>query len=461
LADTRYLEKVAGEKWRVIVAVPKKAQAALGKTVLKRSLNTDSLTEANRLKWDVVAEMRAEINAALTGRTTSMEALASFWRQRLATLPSNSDEAEMLREEIEITADSIAESARRYTQDITEEPIDRKAEDAAGQFAAVALGKQTPLTEPLAKFHAQGRWNNRTKADSARAVSYLTDWCKLSGTPATLEALTRKKAGEFIGALTEGTSRPDKRRKAGRTTTRQLANRTINKYISCLSSYWEWLAKRGYLPDESNVWERQSLPKEVRPQGEKEREFTQTEMAQLLNGTPLQPYMKPLMMIAALTGARIGAIIALRAMDIEGDCIRFAPQKRETDSRLVPIHPALTPVIQELLKGKEPQDDLFPECPRLKPTDLRERSMPAVKAFGRYREKLGVDAKAEGRIRGLVNFHSFRRWFITEALKAGQQLPIVQAVVGHKHDTVTLRHYHGGFAMEQLRACVEAVKLPA
>lgn len=461
MADTRYLEQVPGGKWRVVLNVPKPLHHLVGKTKLKRQLDTDSLTEANTLKWDVIAGLKAELATAKNPHAVggiSVADTAMSLRQQLAALPPDSEEAETVREHIEIMAESVARSGRLYAGDDQEN--NQEAARAAGEFEALALGLRTPLEEPITKFHAQGRWNNRTRADSSRALGYLMDWCKRSGVSATIEAISRKRAGEFIGALSEGVARPDKRRSGGKATASTLANRTINKYVSCLSAYWGWLEKRGYIKEGSNVWEGQSLPKEIRPQAEKEREFTSEEIARLLGATPLQSYMKPLMMIAALTGARIGAIIALRAMDIEDDCIRFAPQKRETDSRLVPIHTALAPYIQALTKGKAAADDLFPECPRLKADDPREKSMPAVKAFGRYREKLGVDEKVEGRSRGLVNFHSFRRWFITAALKAGQQLPIVQAVVGHKHDTVTLRHYHGGFSMEQLRACVEAVKLP-
>ena len=145
---------------------------------------------------------------------------------------------------------------------------------------------------------------------------------------------------------------------------------------------------------------------------------------------------------------------------IEDGCFRFAPQKRETHSRLVPIHSALVPVVAALCEGKSTTDDLFPALPPLPAGDIRERSMPAVKAFGRYRDKVGVTETLVGRRRDLVNFHSFRRWFITKAFQAGQSEPIIQAVVGQKPNTVTRQVYFGGFTVEQLRECVEAVQLP-
>jgi hypothetical protein len=59
---TSYLELQHGQ-WRVTVSVPRPLQKRFG-TRLKRQLGTDSLTEANTLKWPVVAELKARIEAA-------------------------------------------------------------------------------------------------------------------------------------------------------------------------------------------------------------------------------------------------------------------------------------------------------------------------------------------------------------------------------------------------------------
>jgi integrase len=83
-----------------------------------------------------------------------------------------------------------------------------------------------------------------------------------------------------------------------------------------------------------------------------------------------------------------------------------------------------------------------------------------VKAFGAYRKAVGVDERRPGKRRSLVNFHSFRRWFITKAERAGIPEPTIMTVVGHKRPGMTFGVYSGGPQWEQLRACVEAVKLP-
>ena len=57
-ADKRYLER-HGEKWRVVVPVPRSLQTKVGTTKLKRSLNTDSLHVANSALGAVAGTSRA------------------------------------------------------------------------------------------------------------------------------------------------------------------------------------------------------------------------------------------------------------------------------------------------------------------------------------------------------------------------------------------------------------------
>lgn len=298
-------------------------------------------------------------------------------------------------------------------------------------------------------FHRQVNWSPRTKADNFRAVAMLEDWCASNRVPFVVEAVTRKRAGQFIDALVSDVVRP-------------LTNRTINKYLSCLSKYWGWMEARGTIEEGSSPWSRQSLPKVKPKEDEKERPFTDEEITKLFASSPNQSYLKDVMLIGALTGARIDAIISLRRKDITEDgCFRFKAQKRESASRLVPIHSALKSTVERLVNGRLPDGNLFPECPPVAADKPQERSMPAVKAFTYYRRTVGVTEPIEGRRRDRVNFHSFRRWFITKAIQAGQPELVVQIVVGHKPQSMAASVYLGGLTVEQMRECVEAVKLPS
>ncbi|WP_434729834.1 DUF6538 domain-containing protein [Rhizobium binae] len=451
--------------WRVSVPVPRGLVKTVGKTRLKRSLETHSQAEAERRKHAVVAEFFAMIEAARTGRlpkavVTGVAAAPSMASSELTSLAldlrASLQSQEAGSEAFELETDGIYQVADKIrgqevgADEETDSPIfDRQSEEKAGQFLRVALGKETPVREPLNLFHAQVKWSPRTKSDSSRAITALEDWCKENRFPFVIEGITRRRAGQFIGDLAASTERP-------------LTNRTINKYLSCLSQFWIWLEKRGYIELDSSPWSRQSLPKVQPSEDEKERPFTDDEMVRLFKAESNQSYLKDVMLIGALTGARIDAIVSLRRKDISDEgTIRFKRQKRERYSRQVPIHSALKSTIERLVEGKQMDDDLFPECPPVAPDTVQERSMPAVKAFTYYRRTLGVVEPVEGKRRERVNFHSFRRWFITKAIQAGQQELVVQIVVGQKPQSVAASVYLGGLTVKQMTECVEAVKLPS
>jgi integrase len=210
---------------------------------------------------------------------------------------------------------------------------------------------------------------------------------------------------------------------------------------------------------EANPWQGIKLPKPKTPHDELERPFSDREARRLLTG-PASPAMLDLMKIAALTGARLEAIVDLRAKDYQDGLFVFK-QKREKAARAVPIHSALRDLVARRLEGKSGADDLFPEYPVPKQsTSQRERSFAASKEFTAYRRRVGVEETILGKRRSLVNFHSWRRWFVTQAERAGQPEHIVAVAVGHKRAGVTLGRYSAGPLLEQVRACVEAVRLP-
>jgi integrase len=192
-----------------------------------------------------------------------------------------------------------------------------------------------------------------------------------------------------------------------------------------------------------------------------ERSFTDEEVLALLSG-PTSERMLDLMKAAALTGARLDAIVSLKVGDCGGGAFTFMPQKKEKQSRSVPIHSELLDIVSRRTAGKSADDCLFPDWPGpKKPGSQRERSFRASVAFTAYRREVGIEQTVPGRRRSLVNFHSFRRWFITKAEQAGEPENIIAAVVGHKRKGLTFGRYSRGASMVQMRQCVEAVRLPS
>ena len=235
------------------------------------------------------------------------------------------------------------------------------------------------------------------------------------------------------------------------------ANRkTANRKISAASAYWRWLMKRGHV--EINPWVGQSLPKAPRREDTDagKRTFTDQEVSTLLSGETDQE-LSDAMMVAALSGMRIEEIYRLTVATCVDGWFNIKTAKTAAGVRRVPIHSGLVEILAWRAKGKTATGYIFHEAHSAKPG--RERSMSASKRFGHYRQRVGVHDREPGQRQSRVDFHSFRRWFITKS-RAGFDRAVVAAIVGHQVGNLTDDVYSGGPTLEVRRACVESVKLP-
>lgn len=446
--DKQYLEQHRG-KWRVTMAVPKGLQGQLP-TRLKHALNTDSLTIANQLKWPVVNEMRARIaDAAAADGGTNLRAVAEEFRRQLQKAETDS-EAEAVNTGVSMTIDAVLGRPTGVEIDPAtgqQEPVfDPAKEKLAKQFAKMIAGNATPIDEFHSQYKAQLTVKPRTKGDDERAIKLLKRWCELNDVEPFLQSFPSKRSAvRFVDGL--------------QALEPTLSPVTLNKYINRLSRYWQWLEKREEVS--TDVWRGLALSVPPVPHDQKERPFTTDEIAKLLSGDTTQA-MHDLMRIGALSGCRLDPIVCLKVKDCYDDVFVFKPQKKEPGPRLCPIHSDLKEIIDRRTKGKKPDDPLFPEWPGPKKADsTRERSFKTSNEFTDYRRSVGVLEELEGRRRSLVNFHSFRRWFCTEAERAGQPESLIAMAVGHRRNGITFGVYSAGPLIEQVRACVEAVKLPS
>lgn len=210
------------------------------------------------------------------------------------------------------------------------------------------------------------------------------------------------------------------------------------------------------------------------------RPFTSDELRRLLEGSVYanrmfpQSYMYWLIPMAVYTGARLGELCQLDLKDfveVEGiQCIDIndieAPEvetgagahkksvKTKNARRLVPIHSELVRLgllrYVELMRRKGAVH-LFPELSRTR------RDGPAHAPsnwFQRYRKKSGISGKNE------VVFHSFRHLFITTLLDGGVSPHLVAPIVGHEADLITAQVYWNKRDASKRKPTVDAFRLP-
>ncbi len=365
--DIRWLER-HGQKWRVTVAVPRDMHKILG-TRLKYNLQTDSLAVANQMKLKVVADLQAKIQQARESKLGKPRAIIQEALEIAKYIKHDSDGETCpdLDHQIRMRAEEILGVGVGY-ETVDEGGLvisiyDPKRRALSNDFVAVAHGRVTPIMSFHDTYLEKSLVKVRTKADDIRAIRYLSQWCERESVPQTLQAIDRKTAARFMDQL--GALCGD------------LAARTQNKYLGRLSSYWAFMLQREHVA--ANPWQGLVVKVPITKHDEEERAFRDTEVRALLLGGA-EPRLMDLMLIGALTGARLDAIVDMKVKDVAGGAFTFKPQKKEKTPRDVPIHAALASIVTRRTAGRSGEDPFFPEWPApAKEGSLRDaRSRPAT-----------------------------------------------------------------------------------
>jgi integrase len=248
---------------------------------------------------------------------------------------------------------------------------------------------------------------------------------------------------------------------------------TINGITSPLSGFFHWCKETPAFKIDHNPAYQLSIAKKLTKQL---REFSDQELAALFSSPAftyrmfLHPYRYWLIPLALHTGARLGELCQLTLSDfiaVDGiTCIRINEEdegkhlKNKNSSRLVPVHSFLIEIglmryVETLHERGETR--LFPEL------DLRISSSQVASKW--FNDKRGYSNSC-GVIDPNTNFHSFRRTFITRAIKktsggGGADPHDVAAIVGHEHGLITMDTYFDGKADAAERlATVQRFQLP-
>jgi integrase len=249
------------------------------------------------------------------------------------------------------------------------------------------------------------------------------------------------------------------------------ASATVNKAIQALNSYWTFLHNEGMAPDA--LWKGLQRKKQKRVDADElERPFTHDEVLTLLSGGA-SAKLYDAMVIALLTGARLSEVGRLKVehVSLAKMTIKIPGTKTLSSSRLIPLHPELTLLLTKRVAEKAPRDFVLDELTDEKSLKHgRGRAAAVSQEFTRYRRKLGVDDKVEGKRRAKTNFHSFRRWTATTLVEAGVAENVVKAIQGWQAQSgsmigrytvgadlmVLMREAIGKLALPQARMCVDA-----
>jgi integrase len=454
-ASEKYLVRKGNTFW-FRRGIPAPIRPAFGGTAFYlANLQTSDLREAKARRDQLAKECEAAFTAAREGRgrrsaEDHVKALAEEWAKQRAESRDDPHAwtARYYGKRPDEIADEDVESVEALIQEQGERIEAEHGEGAAETFANIAYGR-VAVDHHLDAYLSEARLAPKTKNERRGIIRRFAAWADKKRL--TLPRVGRRQAGEYVAGIIV-----------------PMHKRTAKKHLTALKGYWDYLYRRDHVPDRA-IWENLLLPdrgrRVERGAREEERPFTTEEVRTLLyaplpaggRGRQFEEQIADAMRIAALTGMRLAEIVTLLVSECQGGFFDVGQGKNASAVRRVPIHPDLLEIVARRTEGKKPEDWLFHELRR-----ERDAGDTFGKRFARYREALGVDDRRDGRRRSLVNFHSFRRWFVTEAEQAGQPESTIAAVVGHSEGrrSITFGVYSGGPSEDQLRRCVETVRLP-
>lgn len=434
-------------------------------------------------EWQVKRDMAASTQHARTVRRSTLErhlasgeiALVESWalgiirRENLAIregTPAFRDLCQRLqRAELEALRRAEEQDRGDYTGKPADPLVQPPRKVAAAPVAA-------PGESVMELFEAFTRENPKgIKADTLRMNREIVSWfAQFVGPTFPASAIDKKAVREWKQALSSFPIKAAEVRELRGLSFKKIINentrlkrptlsdRTINKYLSALGAYCQWLMQNGHL--DANPVDGMHLGKskgqgKVRPYTSEQLTrifasplFTgcQSEDAPHLPGNvQIRDHRYWLPLLSLFTGARMGELAQLLTADVRQEHGRWIlhitregdPEKTtktKGSQRVIPLHPELERLgflafhAERMAMGDR---RLFPE---IKPDARGQLAGHYSRFYGRYVARIGVKDDAS------VNFHSFRHGLADALRRAGYRDEEFGFLLGHTQATTTGRY---------------------
>ena len=413
-----------GENYSARLAIPKALRPILGRNEFKKSLGTTSKKEAELLAAPHILSWKKLIEEA---KTDGVAAKAKALRQAFLSDKGN----DKLDEDgaMEVVRGIIIEEAIEKTilggRDINS--IDTKSERAAAKaFYDIASGQVVTLDDYVDGWlasisHLKDRTINQMQRD---VVSFLKEETSHIPTRETIAAWIR--ASKSSGA------------------------KSIKRELGSLGSFWEYLLVEGVVTDLS-PFSGHKLPRDIAKNRPTRRAFSNDECLALMakvassNDTALAD----LITLGLYTGARIEELCRLKVDDIITEdnhrALRIDKSKTQAGTRTVPLHPAITVLVDRLAADSKDGYLVFSKSKN----QYDERSTGLSRRFGRLKSSLGYGPE--------LVFHSLRKTVTTKLEQAGVPEGIAADILGHEKQTITYGLYSGGTSMAQKMEAISKI----
>lgn len=417
-------------KWWAIHDIPPKLRPVMGFNRLAQSLGTEDEKIAKRradLLW--LHDWSKRIDAARAGALEAVQGDTTFLR-RLVMQTQEEDERRLLIDHIRDEADDRRYRAlsRAGYKDEREVPEDENVPGVAEaeRFFRLAAGLLIPTSEHLEEWLST--LNNEPKTKDLKRGTIT----RFSETFPFIQDITRKEVQRWFNK---------------RATDEGLTTKTLNRCLSELKGYWNYLRSLELVPEEGSPFDKLII------RGKKStdrREFEPAEVVKLLRAaeTKEDRSLVDVITLGMWTGARIESLCKLRVSDVHADFLRIEDDKTPAGTRDVPIHSKLKPTIKRLVA--ESKDGFV--LSGLSANKYGDRSDAVGKRFGRLKTELGF---GEAHV-----FHSIRKTVTTILENAGVSENVCADIVGHEKPRITYGLYSGGANLATKKKALEKLAYP-
>jgi integrase len=420
--DKKYL-KLNGNTWYVRVKVPKDLRAVVGKHEEVVSLKTTSLSEAQRLRHEVVGRILSGFQSIEEPHddnflTPSVEYLREQQR-------NNTYDQELSPEEL---LDVVIDNERARTPDSLTDISKGKARHIKLAYHYATNIDDYPLQETIDTYlkEKEGNVTRQTLNGLKRRLEWFSDWI---GGDYPVSKITTRMGGDFITKVIAV-----KKSRQGK----DLSNKTKSDEVSNIKTFFEWCLGRGMIDVNPFARAHKTLiPKVKGSITNKVRAWSTEEIISIVGAITKKgdSPLSSLTLIAMYTGMRSNEIAEILTKDVTDGFLRIIDGKNQESIRKVPIHPMIKAMV---IKLKETSSDGYLISGLTRGGEDNKRNHNIGKRFGHLKDKLGYIGRS-------TVLHSFRHNLITAMHNEGVPRDTAKRITGHStNDSSTHDFYIDG-----------------
>ncbi|MDR6671141.1 site-specific integrase [Rhizobium sp. 1399] len=409
------------------------------------------------------------------------ELLARFIEKYGLDISKGTDQYEQLERDVKRGRRRFLQDVLAYDAEAADFDLDPPEQHISGpaQIAGRAVTKNgMSLADTITGYVDEKRdgknWAYKTESEKLSHLELLKEMLGADTDVKTLGAMDAKKVKDTLRAY------PKNREKMKETSGRPLSEilglpgvptlhtTSVNKYLQSYGDLFNWAKQNGHV--DQNVFAGLTIKQNKARNQDSRAAFTPDQIQLIItavltnkSGLANKDYQKWGPLIGIYTGARLNEIAQLHLKDIQQVdgiwCFDFNDEgdrkslKTEASRRLVPMHPRLVQLgLPNYVADKQRlgQQKLFPTFTYDPKNGWGRRLGHHFNT--RLLPELGIKS------RELV-FHSLRHTVVTQLMRTGVDLAVVQALVGHTRQGVTHQNYFKqGYTLQQLNEAIQKLE---